>query len=141
MYMEPQSRPGRPTISLSALWRDRDWGLPLRGTKCTKCGTPQYPQQRVCQVCQTVDKMEPYSFADKKAKLTSFSNDNLAITEVPPLTVAVVDFEGGGRLTCNMTDREPEEVVTGMAVDMTFRWMHYVGGVHSYWWKCKPVRF
>jgi len=141
MYMEPQSRPGRPTISLSALWRDRDWGLPLRGTRCTNCGTPQYPMQRVCQVCQTVDKMEPYSFADKKAKLTSFSNDNLAITEVPPLTVAVVDFEGGGRLTCNMTDREPEEVVTGMAVDMTFRWMHYVGGVHSYWWKCKPVRF
>jgi hypothetical protein len=40
-----------------------------------------------------------------------------------------------------MTDREPEEVVTGMAVDMTFRWMHFVGGVHNYWWKCRPVRF
>jgi hypothetical protein len=26
-------------------------------------------------------------------------------------------------------------------VEMTFRWMHYVGGVHTYWWKCKPVRF
>jgi hypothetical protein len=25
-------------------------------------------------------------------------------------------------------------------VEMTFRWMHYVGGVHSYWWKCMPVR-
>jgi uncharacterized OB-fold protein len=97
--------------------------------------------QRVCQVCQAVDKYEPYAFADRKAKLTSFSNDNLAITEVPPITVSVVDFEGGGRLTCNMTDREPDEVVTGMAVEMTFRWMHYVGGVHSYWWKCKPVRF
>ena len=97
--------------------------------------------QRVCQVCQAVDKYEPYSFADKKAKLTSFSNDNLAITEVPPITLSVVDFEGGGRLTYNMTDREPDEVVTGMAVEMTFRWMHYVGGVHTYWWKCKPVRF
>jgi 3-hydroxy-3-methylglutaryl CoA synthase len=140
MHMEPQSRPGRPTISLSALWRDLQWGHSLHGTKCTNCGTPQYPPQRVCLVCHAVDKMEPYSFADKKAKLTSFSHDNLAITEVPPITLSVVDFEGGGRITCNMTDREPDETVTGMDVEMTFRWMHYVGGVHSYWWKCMPVR-
>ncbi len=141
MYMEPQSRPARPTISLSALWRDQEWGLALRGCKCQSCGTPQYPAQRVCQVCQAVDKYEPYDFADKRAKLTSFSHDHLAITEVPPITVSVVDFTGGGRITCNMTDREPDETKEGMDVEMTFRWMHYVGGVHSYWWKCKPVRF
>lgn len=140
MQMEPQSRPDRPTISLSALWRDRPWGLALYGSKCKKCGTPQYPLQRVCLVCQAVDQYEPYCFADKKGRLTSFSHDNLAITEVPPITVSVVDFEGGGRLTCNMTDREPDETKNGMDVEMTFRWMHYVGGVHSYWWKCRPVR-
>jgi len=140
MYMEPQSRPARPTISLSALWRDQEGGLRLGGSKCTNCGTPQYPTQRVCLVCHAVDQYEPYIFADKKGKLTSFSHDNLAITEVPPITVAVVDFEGGGRVTCNMTDREPDETVSGMEVEMTFRWMHYVGGVHSYWWKCRPVR-
>ena len=141
MYMEPQSRPDRPTISLSALWRDREWGLALYGSKCKNCGTPQYPLQRACLVCQAVDQYEPYCFSDKKGKLTSFSHDHLAITEVPPITVAVVDFEGGGRLTCNLTDREPDETVNDMDVDMTFRWMHYVGGVHSYWWKCRPVRF
>lgn len=141
MHMEPQSRPDRPTISLSALWRDREWGLPLNGSKCTNCGTPQYPVQRVCLVCQAVDQYEPYSFADRKGKLTSFSHDNLAITEVPPITVSAVDYEGGGRITCNMTDREPDEIVNGMDVEMTFRWMHYVGGVHSYWWKCRPVRY
>ncbi len=141
MYMEPQSRPDRPTISLSALWRDQAWGLSLHGSRCQNCGTPQYPVQRVCQVCYAVDQYEPYSFADKQGKLTSFSHDNLAITEVPPITVAVVDFDGGGRITCNMTDREPDETANGMDVEMTFRWMHYVGGVHSYWWKCGPVRF
>jgi hydroxymethylglutaryl-CoA synthase len=141
MYMEPQSRPDRPTISLSALWRDQEWGLCLHGSKCKNCGTPQYPVQRVCLVCQAVDQYEPYSFADKKGKLTSFSHDNLAITEVPPITVCIVDFEGGGRVSCNMTDREPDETTSGQDVEMTFRWMHYVGGVHSYWWKCRPVRF
>ncbi|MFC1847788.1 3-oxoacyl-[acyl-carrier-protein] synthase III C-terminal domain-containing protein [Chloroflexota bacterium] len=141
MHMEPQSRPDRPTISLSALWRDQSWGLSLNGCKCTSCGTPQYPVQRVCQVCQSVDQYEPYSFSDKKGKLTSFAHDNLAITEVPPITVCIVDFDGGGRVSCNMTDREPDETTDGQDVEMTFRWMHYVGGVHSYWWKCKPVRF
>ena len=141
MYMEPQSRPDRPTISLSALWRDREWGLALYGSKCKKCGTPQYPVQRVCQVCQSVDEYEPYCFSDKRGKLTSFSHDHLAITEVPPITVCIVDFEDGGRVSCNMTDREPDETTSGQDVEMTFRWMHYVGGVHSYWWKCKPVRF
>ncbi|UCG83095.1 MAG: OB-fold domain-containing protein, partial [Dehalococcoidia bacterium] len=141
MHMEPQSRPDRPTISLSALWRDQNWGLSLHGCKCTNCGTPQYPVQRVCQVCRAVDQYEPYRFSDKKGKLTSFSHDNLAITEVPPITVCIVDFEGGGRVSCNMTDREPDETTDGQDVEMTFRWMHYVGGVHSYWWKCKPVRF
>ncbi|MBE0480273.1 MAG: OB-fold domain-containing protein [Dehalococcoidia bacterium] len=141
MYMEPQSRPARPTISLSALYRDRAWGLSLFGSKCTACGTPQYPVQRVCQVCQAVDQNEPYSFADRKGKLSSFSHDMLAITEVPPITVCAVDFEGGGRITCNMTDREPDQTSAGMDVEMTFRWMHYVEGVHSYWWKCRPVRF
>ena len=141
MYMEPPSRPERPTLSLTALWRDQKWGLALNGCKCLNCGTPQYPVQRVCQVCGTVDKYEPYCFADKKGKLTSFSNDNLAITEVPPVTVCIVDFEGGGRVSCNMTDREPEETTFGQDVEMTFRWTQYVGGVHGYWWKCKPVRF
>jgi 3-hydroxy-3-methylglutaryl CoA synthase len=141
MYMEPQSRPDRPDISHHALLRDREWGLPLNGCKCTNCGTPQYPVQRVCQVCQAVDQYEPYSFADKKGKLTSFSHDNLAITEVPPITVCIVDFDGGGRISCNMTDREPDETTGGQDVEMTFRWMHYRGGIHSYWWKCKPVRF
>jgi len=141
MYMEPQSRPARPTISFSALWRDQKLGLCLSGSRCTNCGTPQYPLQRVCLVCQAVDKYELYNFAERRGKLTSFSHDHLAITEVPPITVSVVDFEGGGRITCNMTDREPEDTVAGMDVEMTFRWMHYVGGVHSYWWKCKPVRF
>lgn len=140
MHMEPQSRPARPTISLSALWRDQQYGLCLHGCRCTNCGTPQYPVQRVCQVCQAVDQYEPYDFATRRGKLTSFSHDHLAITDVPPITVAVVDFEGGGRLTCNMTDREPDDTVEGMDVEMTFRWMHYVGGVHSYWWKCRPVR-
>jgi hydroxymethylglutaryl-CoA synthase len=57
-----------------------------------------------------------------------------------PVTVTFVDFEGGGRIMCEMTDRDVEAVAVGMPVEMTFRRLYYVNGVYNYWWKCRPVR-
>ncbi len=39
-----------------------------------------------------------------------------------------------------MVDRDPEEVKTGMPVEVSFRKVHYFEGIHNYWWKCTPVR-
>ncbi len=134
------SRPPINHISVPALWRDMDWGLALHGVKCKNCGTPQYPRQRVCVICQAADNFEPYNFADKKATISSFSHDNLAASIDPPTTIAAVDFEEGGRIVCNMVDRDPQEVKTGMPVEMAFRKVHYFEGIHNYWWKCTPIR-
>lgn len=41
---------------------------------------------------------------------------------------------------CDMTDRDLSEVKVGMPVEMTFRKLRYTGGIHDYWWKCKPFR-
>jgi len=57
-----------------------------------------------------------------------------------PTTTTVVDFEGGGRMLCDMTDRKLEEVRVGIAVEFTFRKLYTVGGIHNYWWKCTPAR-
>jgi hypothetical protein len=27
-----------------------------------------------------------------------------------------------------------------MPVEMTFRHIRYVEGIHNYWWKCRPMR-
>ncbi len=140
METEPPPRPPINHISVPALWRDMDWGLSLHGVRCKKCRTPQYPPQRVCVMCQAQDDFEPYGFADVKATLNSFSHDNLAASIDPPTTIAAVDFEEGGRIIFNMTDREPDEVKTGMPVEITFRKNHYWEGIHNYWWKCMPVR-
>jgi len=126
--------------SPAAQWREVPWELRLTGTKCKQCGTPQYPPQRVCLNCRTKDKFEPYSFADRPAKVFSFSHDYVMQTADPPVTVTIVDFEGGGRLMCDMTDRDPAAVKVGMPLEMTFRRLYYVGGIYNYWWKCQPVR-
>lgn len=138
--VEPLARPPIEQPSPVALWRDRRGGLALHGVKCKHCGTPQYPPQRVCTKCQAKDDFEDYSFADKKGILLTFSHDNLAASIDPPTTVAVVEFEEGGRVVCDMTDRDPQQVKVGMPVEMTFRKIHDVGGIHNYWWKCRPIR-
>jgi hydroxymethylglutaryl-CoA synthase len=138
--VQPPSRPPTERPSAVALWRDSKGGLGLYGVKCQNCGTIQYPTQRVCIKCHEKDQFEPYRFADKKGKLTTFSHDNLAATTDPPVTVAVVDFDEGGRIMCDMTDKDPEEVRVGMPVEMTFRKVRYAGSIYDYWWKCVPVR-
>jgi len=140
--VQPPARPPLEsrTPSPAAQWREVSWELRLTGTKCKHCGTPQYPPQRVCVTCHTKDEMEPYNFQDVPAKVFSFSHDWVMQTLDPPVTVAFVDFEGGGRIMCDMTDRDPEAIEVGLPLEMTFRRLYYINGIYNYWWKCQPAR-
>jgi len=137
---EPPARPPQQMVSTPALWRDREWGLALRGVRCRNCGAVQFPRQRVCVWCIAGDRFDPYDFTGRTGKIVSFSHDNLAAAVDPPTTICAVDFPEGGRIMCDMTDRDPEEVKTGLPVEMTFRKIHTVGGIHNYYWKCRPCR-
>jgi len=137
---EPPMRPKPEPASAVALYRDRKCGMALYGVKCKHCGTVQYPVQRICMNCLSKDDFEDYRFANRIGRVTTFSHDNLAVSPDPPSTVAVVDFEGGGRIMMDITDRDPPEIKIGMPVEMTFRHIRYVEGIHNYWWKCRPVR-
>jgi len=143
MVTQPAARPPveERQPSPQAHYRENQKELRLRGTKCNKCGTPQYPPQRVCIVCRAKDDFEYYSFLDKKGKVFSFSHDYVMETLDSPVTTTVVDFEGGGRILCDTTDRDPDEIEVGMPVEMTFRRLYYVGGIYNYWWKSRPKRF
>ncbi len=135
---EPPKRPPMEVPSAVALLRDTRGGLALYGVKCKSCGTPQYPAQRVCVKCHTKDHFEDYCFADKIGTLSAFSHDRLGLSIDPPVTTASVDFPEGGRIMCDMTDRDPNEVKVGMPVEMTFRKLRYTGSIYNYWWKCRP---
>ena len=150
LTLEAARRPEQAPTSISGLWRHRREILALCGARCTSCGTPQYNNPgslghspaRVCVVCQAKDQFEPYRFADKKAEVFTFTQDNLTAHADPPATVAVVDFEGGGRAEFEMTDRDPAQVEIGMPVEMTFRKLYHdpARGVHNYYWKTRPIR-
>jgi hydroxymethylglutaryl-CoA synthase len=138
---QPPPRPNPPQPSSPALWRDTKGGLALCGGRCKNCGTIQYPAQRVCVKCGGKDNFEDYRFADKSGTIFTYSLDNLAAHPNPPAITAAVDFPQGGRIMCDVTDCDPQEIKVGMPVEMTFRKLAYVGGFYNYWWKCRPLRF
>ncbi|GAX88447.1 OB-fold domain-containing protein [Effusibacillus lacus] len=137
---EPPRRPETPRPSVTAMQRNYHQNLALYGSKCLECGTPQFPKQRVCVQCQAKDRMEDYRFYGKTARIATYTIDYLAASPAPPTVVAVVDFEGGGRIMCEVTDCDPAEVRIGMELEMTFRRLYQAGGIHNYFWKAKPYR-
>jgi len=136
---EPPRRPPFDT-SLPMLWRERKSVLSLYGGKCKKCGTPHFPLQRVCFGCRAKDNFEEVRLVGKKGELFTFTKDNLFATVDSPQVMTVVEIEGGYRIYCQMTDRNPDGVKVGMPVEMTFRKIHDARGLNNYFWKCKPLR-
>jgi len=136
-----RGEPGSTQVTL--MWRDRKVILALYGSKCKRCGTPQYPDQRICvnPDCGAVNEMEDYRFADKKARLFSYTSDSLAFSVSPPEMYGVIDFDGGGRYLLDITDCDPESLEINMPVEMTFR-RRYTDeghGIYGYFWKAKPI--
>ena len=133
-------RPDPQSPSVTALWRESDQNIKFHGGVCNQCGYVQYPPQRVCVECQSKDDSTPIRLSDKLGTVFTYSLDYLAGTVDTPLAVVVVDYEPGGRVLCMMTDREVGEIQIGMPVQMSFRKLRVVNGIHNYYWKAVPLR-
>ena len=133
-------RPTPASPSATAIWREGDRNVRLYGASCDKCGYVQYPPQRVCVECQTRDESTPVRLSDRPGTVFTYSMDYIAGSVDTPLVIAAVDFEGGGRMLCMMTDRALDEVAIDMPVEMSFRKLRVVNGIHNYYWKAIPKR-
>ena len=76
--------------------------------------------------------------SDVPATIATYTVDRLAYSLSPPVVVGVLDFEGGGRFTCELTDVDPAAVKIGKRVEMTFRRLLTAREVHNYFWKARP---
>jgi uncharacterized OB-fold protein len=137
---EPPRRPDPQAPEAPAARRAEAWKFAFTGSRCQACGARHLPPQRVCVKCHAVDRMTPERMADVPATIATFTVDRLAFSPSPPMVVAVLDFEGGGRFQSEMTDVDPRSVKIGDRVTMTFRRLITAGGVHNYFWKAKPLR-
>ena len=77
--------------------------------------------------------------SSRHGTVSTYTVDRLAYSLSPPVVTAAIDFDGGGRFSCELTDCSPEEIRVGTRVEMTFRRMYTAGGVHNYFWKARPT--
>lgn len=140
LHREPPRRPDPDAPAAPPSLRHEGWKFGFHASRCGECGMRHLPPARVCSKCGTVDRMEEERLADTAATVATFTIDRLAATPSPPLVAAVVDFDGGGRFRCEITDVDPATVEIGMRVGMTFRRVSTAGnGVHNYFWKARPA--
>jgi len=137
---EPPRRPDPERPAAPPMRRHERWKLAFVGSRCEKCRTGHLPPQRVCVKCGAVDQMRAERFADTSCQVTTYTLDHLAYSLQPPVVVGVVDYEGGGRFSCELTDVDPREVAIGNRLEMTFRRLFTAQGVHNYFWKARPGR-
>lgn len=130
--------------ALTTLYRNRDMLMALVGGECRNCGTRQFPKVRVCvnPNCNGIDSQNPYSFANERASIISWSGDHLVFTPDPPLHYGMIGFARGGRFLVEFADCEPEDIVSGADVRMVFRIKDYDSprGFRRYFWKAVPDR-
>ena len=128
----------------TSLARDRKTVLGLIGGKCSKTNTVQYPKTEISvnQTSRETDTQEDYLFADRIAKVLSFTADRLAYSPDPPNYHGMIDFDGGGRMVVEFADVEDGEVEVNVPMRMVFRIKSFdeLRGFRKYFWKATPIR-
>ncbi len=127
-------RPGAPTVH-----RSEQWKYAFAASRCLVCGFRHMPPTRACLSCHAIDQMTPERLADTTGTVATFTIDHLAYSMSPPVIGVIIDFDGGGRFRCELTDAVASEVAMGDRVTMTFRRVWTAGGVHNYFWKARPA--
>ncbi len=127
-------RPGAPTVHRSERWK-----YAFTASRCLVCGFRHMPPTRACLSCHAIDQMQEERLADVPGTVATFTVDHLAYSLSPPVVGVIVDFDGGGRYRCEITDTRPSDLAMGDRVAMTFRRVWTAQGVHNYFWKARPV--
>lgn len=136
---EPPRRPEPARMSASAAGRSADWKYGFVGSKDRDSGAVHLPPARVSFAGGAVDEMDPAPMADVPATVVTFTIDRLAWSPSPPTVFAVLDFDGGGRIACEVTDVSPDDIRIGDRVEMTFRIVNRADGITNYFWKARPA--
>jgi uncharacterized OB-fold protein len=136
---EPPRRPDPARMSASAAARTADWKYGFVGSQDRETGAIHMPPARISFAGGAVDDMDPAPMADRLATVATFTVDRLAWSPSPPTVFAVLDFDGGGRVACEVTDVGEDDIAIGDRVQMTFRVVNRADGITNYFWKARPA--
>lgn len=137
---EPPRRPEPARPSASAAARSADWKFGFVASEDRSTGAVHMPPSRAAMNGGAIDDMEARPMADATGTVVTSTIDRLAYSPSPPITFAIIDFDGGGRVPLELTDCDAAEVGIGVRVEMTFRRLFTADGIANYFWKARPLR-
>ena len=138
MHREPPRRPDPERPGAPTVHRSEEWKYAFTASRCAVCGFRHMPPTRACLQCHAIDQMQAERLADVLGTVATFTIDHLAYSLSPPVIGVIIDFDGGGRFRCELTDARASELSIGDRVSMTFRRVWTAQGVHNYFWKARP---
>jgi hydroxymethylglutaryl-CoA synthase len=138
--LEPPRRPEPERISASVSGRSEEWKYAFVGSRDHDSGELHLPPARVSRVGDAVDDMVKAPMSEVEGTIALFTIDRIAFSLSPPITFAVVDFDGGGRHPVELVDVDVDTLKIGDRVEMTFRKLFTADDIHNYFWKARPVR-
>jgi 3-hydroxy-3-methylglutaryl CoA synthase/uncharacterized OB-fold protein len=138
--LEPPRRPEPERISASVSGRSEEWKYSFVGSRDHGTNELHLPPARISRVGDAVDDMVPAPMSEVEGTIALFTIDRIAFSLSPPITFAVVDFDGGGRHPVELTDVDVDTLKIGDRVEMTFRKLFTADDIHNYFWKARPVR-
>lgn len=117
--------------------REKESLIWLKALKCESCGTIYYLKTGRCKKC----KSEKFSTTtlSREGTIYSLTNEHYFPATFPPVTMAVIDLDGGGRITVQQTDslhRGEEPLKIGSRVKLVLRKMIENDLKPDYFWKC-----
>ncbi|MBI2931020.1 MAG: OB-fold domain-containing protein [Planctomycetes bacterium] len=114
--------------------RDADFLMRLRGTRCASCGATHTLPAPACPRCGASEGFTRVPLS-RAGTIFTFTHEHYVPSPTPPVTMAVVDLDGGGRLLVQVADAAPDDVRIGARVRLTLRRLHMGGGIPNYYWK------
>jgi hypothetical protein len=114
----------------------------LEASKCTKCGQVYFPHRLICRECQNRE-FELIKLSDK-GKLISHTVIHTPASQFKdqaPYALGICEMPEGVNVTAQIVDIQPDEITTGMELQIEFRRVQTDGhhGVLAYGYKFVPV--
>ncbi len=128
----------KPYATKTYLRRERENNLRLRAQRCKECGFIHFPERPNCHHCHSRETME-WLWLERTGTIVTFTHDHVFPGSIEPMTMVVVDLDGGGRIFTQMTDLSTEQVKIGDRVKLSFRKFHEGGDFPNYYWKATPI--
>lgn len=120
--------------------REKNTMINRTGKKCTSCGTVYFLDQARCKKCKS-GQFTPHDISGN-GKVYALTHEHYFPVSFPPVTMVVIDMEGGGRMTVQQTDvlyPEKNTLTTGSSVRLVLRKMLENGARPDYFWKAKLI--